>query len=184
MSALRKQFLEFEERRLVASFLASRSEKAFLKLYRRYTPVMYQFSLRLLGGKTAEAEEVVQEVWVRAVQRLHSFKWQSSFKTWLNLFVINCCHERRRSLKKISESDMVTGEPAAGQAPGKEWERVDLEQAISRLPEGYRQVLILHDLEGYKHSEIAEFLGIAAGTSKSQLFQARKAMRDYLKVAI
>jgi len=133
---------------------------------------------RLMAGHTADAEDVVQETWQRAATRLRGFEWNAALATWLTSILINCTRERRRA------RPLVRADPAhlsLAPAPIRQPDPViDLERAIAALPAGYRDVLILHDVEGYTHDEIAALLGIATGTSKSQLFHARRAMRAKL----
>jgi RNA polymerase sigma factor (sigma-70 family) len=155
-------------------------ESAFRELYRRHTPRLYQFVLRVMGGDELEAEDVVQDTWIRACRNLADFRWESKFGTWLTGIGLNLCRNRLRSSGRWTD----LCEDAAGAATGAPREsRIDLERAISMLPPGCRTVLVLHDIEGFKHAEIAEKLGITAGTSKSQLFSARRAMRRLLDPA-
>jgi RNA polymerase sigma-70 factor (ECF subfamily) len=126
----------------------------------------------------ADAEEAVQSTWIVAVQRLADFRWESSLKTWLSGITLNACREIRRRRRDFlpgaaAEHDATAFHPALGAA-------LDLKKALSSLPEGYREALILHDVEGYTHEEIARLLGIDSGTSKSQLSRARKALRTLL----
>jgi RNA polymerase sigma-70 factor, ECF subfamily len=116
----------------------------------------------------------VQDTWLRATARLADFRGEASLRTWLAGFTINCCRERwrRRDPAALAE------EPAPPIAP--ESQRLELERAITSLPDGYREVFVLHDLEGYTHEEIGERLGIVPGTSKSQLAKARRALREAL----
>lgn len=173
---------EERDRELVAVFLASRGEAAFRDLYRRYTPRLYQLARRILAGDSGEAEEAVQETWVRAARRLDSFAWRSSLGTWLTGIAVNVCRDliRRRQarLRPVPIETAEASEPAAGPPAGGL--RIDLERAIAQLPHRYRQVLVLHDVEGLTHREISDLLDIEIGTSKSQLHQARKAMRQRL----
>jgi RNA polymerase sigma factor (sigma-70 family) len=155
-------------------------EAAFRELYRRHTPRLYQFVLRVMGGNELEAEDVVQDTWIRASRNLADFRWESKFETWLTGIGLNLCRNRLRSSGRWTDlCEDVVG--VATSAPGES--RIDLERAISLLPPGCRAVLVLHDIEGFKHAEIAERLGITAGTSKSQLFSARRAMRRLLDPA-
>lgn len=156
-------------------------EQAFRRLYRRHTPRLYGFALRLLGGASADAEDLVQETWVRAVRTLDRFRWQSSLATWLCGIALNLARNqlRRHARREEKEAAWPRREDAA--APGSL--RLDLEKAIALLPAGCRAVLLLHDVEGWTHQEIARDLGIAAGTSKSQLFEARRRLRTWLEGA-
>jgi RNA polymerase sigma factor (sigma-70 family) len=166
--------------RALAEKVASGDERAFRTLYRRHTPLLYPFALRVLGGSVADAEDVVQETWVRAVRQLGGFRWESSLRTWLTAIALNLSREvlRKRARERTEElTDGVVHEAR----PLKLNERLDLERALARLPEGYRTVLVLHDIEGFTHEEISQQLAIAVGTSKSQLFDARRAMRALLQ---
>ncbi len=170
---------------MVEAFLLSRDEEAFRLLYRRHAALLYRVSYRLLRGDEVGAEEAVQDVWVRAIGLLPAFRWDSSLSTWLTGIAINRCREMIRTIRSgplaatAAPSDVASSDtPMAGGETGPA--RVDLQRAIARLPDGYREVLVLHDVEGYSHEEIAGMLGISAGTSKSQLSRARRAVRERL----
>lgn len=183
MEAISKHLQNSKERQLVNAFLLKRDEQAFRKLYDHYTPKLYQLALRLLASDEHDAQEVIQETWVRSVQHLHNFRWQSTFRTWLTGIAINRCREQFRLRSKRNEQVRIEDlELAAPTESGKNIDSMELDRAITELPEGYRQVLVLHDIEGYKHAEIGQLLGIDTGTSKSQLFYARRAMRRLLHV--
>jgi RNA polymerase sigma-70 factor (ECF subfamily) len=163
------------DRELVDAVLREGDEGAFRALYRRHTPRLYRMALRMTGGDARDAEELTHDAWVRAVSRFASFEWRSQLSTWLVAIVMNCARERWRDDAGIEALEI---EPAAldrelDSAPA----RVDVERALARLPPGYRQVVVLHELEGYTHEEIAELLGIDPGTSKSQLHHARRRLR-------
>ena len=115
-------------------------------------------------------------MWIRACTRLSKFEWKSSLKTWLTGILINCIREQS---KKKREEQLPDDWPASIAMPNGA--HLNLEQAIARLPAGYRDVLLLHDLEGYTHEEIGAVLDINAGTSKSQLHYARKAIRKLME---
>jgi RNA polymerase sigma factor (sigma-70 family) len=167
------------DRDLVRVVLELRDEKAFRELYRRHTPRLLGFVSRLLAGADPENEDVVQETWVRACERLNRFEWRSTFSTWLLGIGLNVVRDTlRRSGRSQSFSPDCVPEPCAAH-PSHEV-RIDLERAIRVLPDDYRMVLVLHDVEGMKHHEIAERLGIPVGTTKSQLFRARKMIRERL----
>lgn len=156
-------------------------EEAFRALYRRYTPSLFPFILRILGGAREEAEDVVQDTWLRAVRALDRFRWESSFRTWLMGIGLN---RAREVLRKRARRDAVTlTDMDAAVRPVPVVERLDVERALTCLPQGYREVLILHDVEGFTHPEISARLDIAVGTSKSQLFHARRALRQLLEPA-
>lgn len=167
-----------DDRALVAAFLRSRSERAFASLYDRHTAALFRFAARLCGRPCPEAADIVQESWVRAVERLDEFRWRSSLRTWLCGIVLNGWREasrrelRRRDLALVDLPRPREPEPALSDR---------LTSAISELPPGYREVLILHDVEGFTHAEIARDFGISEGTSKSQLHRARRALKDLLE---
>ncbi len=173
------QFFGNPDQRLVRRFLRSGSERAFRQLYRRHTPILYPLALRLVGGVEADAHDALQETWIRACNALAKFEWKSSLRTWLTGILINCVRESNRGRGRLKEDESPDDDSAPAQYPSAA--RLDLEQVIERLPTGYRQVLTLHDIEGYTHEEIGLLLEINAGTSKSQLYQARKALRAALQ---
>lgn len=163
------------DRRLIDLFLAERGEAAFRALYREHTPYLYGLALRLAGGRREEAEEAVQEAWVRAIERLEGFRGASRLRTWLAGIVVNCCRELRRERSDATAGEAPDSEPALDGGPPAQ---IDLERLLSALPDGQREVLVLHQIEGYTHQEIAARLGIAPGTSKSRLFEARRRLRQ------
>jgi len=158
-------------------------ERAFRVLYRRHTPRLFPFVRRLVGGELADAEDVVQETWLRAVQSLDRFRWEAAFATWLAGIGLNVTRDWMRRRGRSLET---AWNDAGVDAPIREvphGERIDLERAIAALPDGARTVLVLHDIEGWPHETIAERLGITTGTSKSQLHRARRALRTWLTPA-
>lgn len=166
------------DRELARRVLAG-DEAAFRDLYRRHTPRLLQLAVRLAGGEVSDAEDVVQETWIRATGSLDAFRWESSFGTWLHAIVVNVAREAYRKRERRREEAWPDEEPAAAE-PLERVDPVDLERAIAALPAGYRAVLVLHDVEGHTHEAIAEQLGVTPGTSKSQLFRARRAVRALL----
>jgi RNA polymerase sigma-70 factor (ECF subfamily) len=175
--------LSDEDYRLVASILRDSDDAAFLELYRRHTPALYLLALRLLGRRARYAEDVVQDVWVRASGALATFAWASTLRTWLCGIVVNRCREVTRS---GAREERVLAAWAAAPASAARWtpETLALEQAIAALPDGAREVLVLHDVYGYTHKEIAHLLGIAVGTAKSQLHDARRSVRRALCIEV
>jgi len=163
------------ERRLVRRFLARRDEDSFRALYRRHTPSLYLLAVRFLGGR-AEADDAVQEAWVRACSALDGFRWQSSLRTWLGGIVVNCCRELVRK-RLVVDADVAADDAPA---PARPDDAGDLEELIRRLPRGCREVFVLYCLEGNTHEEVAARLAIAPGTSKHQLFRARRTLRAWL----
>ena len=170
------------DRELAQALLLHRDEAAFRELYRRHTPRLLQFVLRIVGGSEADAEDVVQETWIRAVEKMDGFRWEAAFATWLTGIGLNVA---RGMLRRQGRWEVPTdsGTPEGWRPPPMDGERIDLERAIALLPAGYRAVVVLHDVEGYTHEEIGERLGVSAGTSKSQLSHARRALRRLLEPA-
>jgi RNA polymerase sigma-70 factor (ECF subfamily) len=166
-----------DDRALVEAYLAGLDESAFLALYRRHTSALFGLAARLCGGDRHEAEEIVQEAWVRAAPAMVSFRWGSSLRTWLSGFVVNGWRELMRARRRDMPRE-VRPETAETETPAAE--RIDLERAVAQLPDGFRAVLVLHDVEGLTHEEIGRLLGIEEGTSKSQLARARQAIRRRL----
>ncbi len=150
---------------------------AFEMLYRQHSPRVYALCLRLSGGTKAEATELMQDVFIRAWRGLGTFRGDSAFSSWLHRLTVNAMlestrSEKRRSARVFPIEDLSSlGTAAVTQSPEL---GVDLERAIAGLPEGARIAFVLHEIEGYKHDEIAQQLGIAAGTVKAQLHRARK----------
>jgi RNA polymerase sigma-70 factor (ECF subfamily) len=173
---------QLSDRELGDRVVAHGDEDAFRILYRRHTPAVYQFVLRLVGGNAQEAEDVVQETWMRAARGLENFRWQSALRSWLTGIALNRVRELARKKKRsLVEVDGDWEIPAAATDPGK---TIDLERALQLLPPGFRTVLVLHDVQGFTHQEIGNQLGITDGTSKSQLHGARKAMRRLLNAGL
>lgn len=167
--------MNFIDQALVAVYLKTRDETTFRLLYSRHAQALWNMAMKLTAGNTPKAEEMLQDTWLRAITGLPSFEWKSSLRTWMIKILINRCREMNR---KKSE---VVLEEAHLQSDHNAIRINDTQQMMALLPEGYRTVLLLHDLEGYKHEEIAQMLEIAPGTSKSQLHQARKAFRKLIQ---
>ena len=165
------------------------AEDAFRALFGRHTPRLYALALRLLAGRQPDAEDVVQEAWMRAAEGLARFEWRAALTTWLSAIVINCARERMRHWARERAGDGGDRDDDAAAIDRIEQvaaviapvgQTIDLERAMAALPDGYRTVLVLHDVEGYTHEQIASQLDIDVGTSKSQLSRARRAMRARL----
>jgi RNA polymerase sigma-70 factor, ECF subfamily len=161
---------------LVERFLRGRGEDAFGALYDAHTPGLYALALRLTGGDQVEAEDLVQESWVRAVLALPSFRAQSALRSWLCGLLVNVRRGRMRADWRTVDAPDV--EPATDISTPDD--ALDLDRAVRALPEGARDVFVLHDVYGYTHREIAGMLGIVEGTSKSQLTRARALLRSGL----
>lgn len=159
---------------------------AFEELYRENVGRVYAVCFRMAGDPTL-AEELTQDVFVRAWQKLSTFRGDSAFSTWLHPLTVNVALSERRARRRRTSRVMPTDDltpferPAAGAKKKGPEVGFDLERAMDLLPPGARSVFVLHDIEGYKHEEIAELTGVAAGTSKAQLHRARRLLREALE---
>lgn len=153
---------------------------AFERLYRTHVTRVHGLARRMLSD--SDADEATQDVFVRAWEKLGTFRGEAAFATWLHRLAVNVMLGRRSALgtrRSRELADETSLDLVAGSRQSPEL-RMDFEQAIARLPDGARQVFVLHDVEGYRHEEIAGMLGVATGTSKSQLHRARMALRHHL----
>lgn len=170
---------------MLDAFRRRRDETSFRRLYRLHTPAVYAMALRV-SGSDSDAEELAQEAWCRAVEKFDSFRGDSAFRTWLISILINCYREmlRRRRTRRETGQDpgKLAGDNITRLAIGRSSGAtvVDTERALGQIPAGYREVVLLHDLYGYTHREIAMMLDIAVGTSKSQLTRGRQRLRELL----
>jgi RNA polymerase sigma-70 factor (ECF subfamily) len=159
---------------------AQGDQSAFERLYRAHVRKIYGLTLRMAGPR--QADELTQDTFVRAWQKLHTFRGESSFATWLHRLAVNVVIEDRRGTyrrawRTVEDEDAIG---LAAVAPADSTFAMDFEAAVAALPEGARQVFVLHDVEGYKHHEIGTVMGIAEGTSKGQLHRARMMLRRHL----
>jgi RNA polymerase sigma-70 factor (ECF subfamily) len=160
---------------------ASGDLDAFERLYHRHNARIFTLARRMLG--VAEAEEATQEIFVRTWEKLGTFRGESAFGTWLYRLAIHALLAIRKGNARRRDR-FPDAEPALDAAtanPARPDLRLDLERAMERLPDGARQVFTLYDIEGYRHEEIGDLLGITVGTSKSQLHRARMILRTQLK---
>jgi RNA polymerase sigma-70 factor, ECF subfamily len=165
----------------LAGRVASGDEAAFDTLYRAHSPRIYSLARRL-SGDPALAEDMTQEVFLHLLRKISLFRGQAALATWLYRVAMNFCISYLRSHRSPPASDEEPAGLSSGEAPVVSLHRwLDLDAAIASLPGGYREILVLHDVEGLRHDEIAAMLGISAGTSKSQLHHARLKMRRILK---
>jgi RNA polymerase sigma-70 factor (ECF subfamily) len=156
--------------------------RAFETLYRDHVDRVHALCLRMCGDR-GRAEELTQDVFVRAWSRLDSFRGDAAFGTWLHRIAVNAVLQKRRSDRR-REQRVETRETFEHEAPVTREhpaERLDLERAIAGLPEGARAVFLLHDVQGFKHHEIADMMGLAVGTTKAQLHRARRLLREALE---
>lgn len=168
---------------------------AFERLYKLHSRRVYALCLRFAGNPT-DAEDLMQEAFLQLFRKIHTFRGEAKFSTWLHRLAVNVVLMRRRrkrhpevSLDATNESDDTDARPVLD--PGGPdlrlngvLDRVNLDNALEQLPDGYREMFILHDVEGYEHNEIADILGCSVGNSKSQLFKARLRLRSLLREAL
>ena len=164
-----------------ATLAASGDAQAFERLYRQHVARIHSLARRMLGVDAAD--EITQDVFVRAWEKLRTFRGESSFGTWLFRLAINFMLGRRAALGR-DRARMGGGDGLLLQMhdrPAAPELQIDFEAAISHLPKGAREVFVLHDVEGFKHEEIGAMLGVSAGTSKAQLHRARMTLRRHLE---
>lgn len=156
--------------------------RAIRELYDRHAPRVYAV-VRRIAADDATAEDYAQEAWIKAIRALSDFRGDARFSSWLHRIAVNAALQgvrkaKTRRRRRVPMPETLPVEPARRDALLRE----RLEEAVERLPEGMRTVLVLHDVEGYTHAEIGEMLDVATGTSKSQLYKARAKMRELLRV--
>lgn len=173
--------------------LAQRGDgAAFERLYQLHSRRVYALCLRMVGN-TAEAEDLAQEAFLQLFRKIHTFRGESAFSTWLHRLAVNVVlmKLRRKSLP-VTSLEEATEPDEESDGPRKDIggpdlrlsgsiDRVNLERAIEQLPPGYKTVFVLHDVQGYEHNEIAEIMGCSIGNSKSQLHKARTRLRELLQ---
>jgi RNA polymerase sigma-70 factor (ECF subfamily) len=164
---------------------ASGDRQAFERLYRSHVNRVFSLCTRMCGSR-ARGEELTQDVFVRAWEKLPQFRGDAQFSTWIHRVAVNIVLTDRkneaRSRQRLVEDQSEGGETPLQRAsvtPGY-GDRMDITAALEGLPPGARQIFVLHDIEGYKHEEIAEMCGITAGGSKAQLHRARLLLREAL----
>ncbi len=163
-----------------ALLAASGDSSAFERLYRTHVARVHTLACRMMG--THDAKEVTQDVFVRAWEKLATFRGEAAFGTWLHRLAVNLILSRRqrrtRERERFDDSEgAIDALPGASRTSDA---GMDFDSAVGRLPEGARQVFVLHDIEGYRHEEISLMLGVSAGTSKAQLHRARMMLRRHL----
>lgn len=162
---------------------------AFEELYRAHAGRLFSLATRLLGN-AADAEDILQEIFLAAHRKLDMFRGESALGTWLYRLATNLCldHLRSRTGRNRQVTDWIEDEPGLFDASTSSLAertvtKMDLERALAKLPDGCRAAFLLHDVEGLEHREVAEILGVAEGTSKSQLHKARLRLRALLSGA-
>jgi RNA polymerase sigma-70 factor (ECF subfamily) len=155
---------------------------AFERLYRTHVARIHGLARRMVGPD--DADDLTQEVFVRAWDKLDTFRGEASFGTWLYRLGMNLMITYRQSRSRqptwLTEDEHELESGPAPRVGTMDWSSMDLDAALAALPDGARKVFVLHDVEGYRHEEIGEMLGIAPGTSKSQLHRARMLLRERL----
>jgi RNA polymerase sigma-70 factor, ECF subfamily len=159
---------------------------AFEELYRTHARRLYGVTVRMLGN-TADADDMLQEIFLAAHRKLDSFRGESALGTWLYRLAVNLCldHLRSRTGRAMQMTDALDDEPELPDAGSRGLAertvtKMDLERALAQLPEGCRTAFVLHDIQGLEHREVGEVMGIAEGTSKSQVHKARMRLRTLL----
>ena len=161
---------------------ASGDRRAFERLYRTHVDRIYSVCARMVQDRD-RAEELTQDVFVRAWDKLAQFRGESAFGTWLHRMAVNVVlNERKADARRAATFEGVDdidalGRDDGGMRPGL---ALDLEHAIALLPPGARKVFVLHDVEGYTHEEIGQLLGVTSGGTKAQLHRARRLLREAL----
>jgi RNA polymerase sigma-70 factor, ECF subfamily len=156
----------------------------FERIYQQHAPRIYSLACRL-AGSAEDGEDLLQEIFLQAYRKLATFKGDAALGTWLYRLALNHCldYVRSRQAKMTKLTETLDSDTAFQPAAPRETPiaRLDLERALEQLPDGCREAFVLHDVEGFEHKEIAELLGIAEGTSKSQVFKARAKLRALLR---
>ena len=157
---------------------------AFELLYREHAGRIFALCLRLQAGDSADATELMQDVFIKAWRRISTFRGDCAFTSWLHRMTVNTMLENarsdRRRIARVLPMDDTSLLPGAARSSGVEL-RMDMENAIASLPKGARLAFVLHDVEGYLHQEIAEQLSVSVGTIKAQLHRARRLLRERLE---
>ena len=168
---------------LVARSQAGEAE-AFETLYHQHAPRIYSLACRM-AGSPEDGEDLLQEIFLQAYRKLGGFKGDSAVGTWLYRLALNHCldYVRSRQAKMTKLTGTLDADSSFEPTARRETPiaRLDLERAVERLPEGCREAFVLHDVEGFDHKEVGKLLGIAEGTSKSQVFKARMKLRSFLR---
>ena len=158
--------------------------EAFETLYKQHGARIYGLASRM-AGSPEEGEDLLQEIFLQAYRKVGGFKGEASIGTWLYRLALNHCldfvRSRRARMRKVTDSIDAESSVEPAVAPDAPVARIDLQRAIEKLPRGCREAFVLHDVEGYDHKEVAGMLGIAEGTSKSQVFKARMKLREMLQ---
>jgi RNA polymerase sigma-70 factor (ECF subfamily) len=165
--------------------------EAFERLYQLHSRRVYSLCLRMVSN-TAEAEDLTQEAFLQLFRKIGTFRGESAFSTWLHRLAVNVVLMRlRKKTAIVSSLDEMTEPDEESSGPRRDFggpdlrlagsiDRMNLQRAIEQLPQGYKSVFVLHDMQGYEHNEIAGIMGCSIGNSKSQLHKARMRLRELL----
>ena len=180
----------FPEEEIIRQAREGKAE-AFEQLYRRYSKRVYHLCIRMVKNQ-AEAEDLTQEVFMRVFRKIHTFQGKSAFSTWLHRVSVNTVLMALRKKKRVEipleNDDRYVDEPGVPRlVPGGPdqsitglFDRENLKRVFRQMPDGYKRMLVLHDVLGYDHNEIASLMNCSVGNSKSQLHKARVRMRTLL----
>ena len=179
-SALRVEMADSTD----VALAAAGDRLAFERLYRVHANRVYSICTRMSGSRV-KGEELTQDVFIRTWEKLPQFRGESAFSTWLHRLAVNVVLNARKTESKqesrTEQSDVDDDRRDEMSRAPLHIERMDLKDAIAKLPDGARKIFVLHDIEGYKHEEIAEMMGITSGGSKAQLHRARLLLREALE---
>ena len=160
--------------------------EAFETLYRQHSARIYALACRM-GGSAEDGEDLLQEIFLQAYRKIGTFKGDASVGTWLYRLALNHCldYVRSRAARMNRLTDTLDAEASVEPIARRDTPvaRLDLERALERLPDGCREAFLLHDVEGFEHKEVGRLLGVAEGTSKSQVFKARMKLRALLRTS-
>ena len=182
---MKKDWKPTEAERMLIEQSIAHDRKAQHEIYKKYAKAMYNICLRILND-SAEAEDALQEAFLKAFRNLEGFSGESTLGAWLKRIVVNQCLNqlKKRKLDAISMDDVGFEEPETDAIIDDRGLNLTVEKvrwAIQELPDGFRTIFSLYLLEGYDHQEIAQIMGISASTSKSQYSRAKAKLREILK---
>lgn len=169
--------MQLNENELIKKFLSHKTQKSFMLIYEQHAAHLLRTAMYLMRNNKELAEDLIQETWIVAIRKLDDFEGRSLLKTWLTGILYN---KYREYMKQCTHDNIVTETLLFTGSNNVIDLKIDLKNAVMLLPDGYREVLTLYDIQGFKHKEIAEVLGIHEGTSKSQLAMARQKLRTIL----
>lgn len=175
-----RPFAQADDLQVIDAFRRDRSEAAARELIERHSPRLLRTVARVLGEQAGDAEDVLQEGWVRGLAAIPQYRGEATFTTWMTRIALRCAldHLRRRENRapplSLDEARTIATPPVDRELA------TDIEHALARLSPNARSVVVLHDVEGWTHAEIGEELSIAVGTSKAHLFHARRKLRALL----